>query len=176
VAVQISTQAPSVEVEAYVRGANTPVLLDPVLGDGRWTVLFFYPRDFTSCPTELLAFEDLREAFAAEGAEVMAASTDSWWVHRAWLGSDARLAEIRYPVLADPARRLATAYGVLAGDGCCERATVILDPEGIVRSVSVTDGSVGRSAEETLRVLQALRTGELRPASWRPGRPILLAA
>ena len=176
-ALGITTHAPSIEVEAYVRGTAEPQTVDPVLGDGRWTVLFFYPRDFTFvCPTELLAFEDLREAFAAEDAEVMAASTDSWWVHRAWLGSDARLAEIRYPVLADPGHRLAAAYGVLGEDGCCERATFVIDPDGVVRSVSVTDGSVGRSAEETLRVLQALRTGELCPASWRPGQPTLLAA
>ena len=95
--------APEVTVEAYVRDEAQPVQIE-VGGPGEaWTVLFFYPRDFTFlCPAELRAFAELQASFALEGASVMAASTDSWHVHRAWLETSSGLTGIRYPVLADP--------------------------------------------------------------------------
>jgi peroxiredoxin (alkyl hydroperoxide reductase subunit C) len=140
-------------------------------------VLFFYPRDFTFvCPTELAAYEDLRPEFDALDTEIVAASTDSWWVHRAWFDSNPWLKDVAYPVVADASQRLARAYGVLRADGAAERATFVIDPDGIIRHASVTDVNVGRSAEETLRIAQALQTGELCPANWRPGRATLKAA
>jgi alkyl hydroperoxide reductase subunit AhpC len=89
---------------------------------------------------------------------------------------DPMLADVLYPVLADTAHELSRAFGVLEPDGTCRRGTFVIDPEGIVRHATVIDGSVGRSAAETLRVVRALRTGELCPASWQPGQPYLLAA
>jgi alkyl hydroperoxide reductase subunit AhpC len=174
--ITVGAAAPETAVEAYVKGTRQPVELTlPVRGD--WLVLFFYPRDFTYvCPTELVAFEQLREDFAEAGARIAAASTDSWWVHRAWFTSNPMLAEVEYPIIADPSHSLARAFGVLLEDGAAQRATFVIDPDGIVRHVSVTDSSVGRSTSETLRVVQALQTGELCPAGWRPGEATLLAA
>jgi peroxiredoxin (alkyl hydroperoxide reductase subunit C) len=97
----------------------------------------------------------------------MAVSTDSWFSHRRWFEDDRRLAGVTYPVVADTAHELASAFAVLEDDGTCRRATFIIDPEGVVRHAAVTDGAVGRSAAETLRVVQELRAA---------AHPTLLAA
>jgi alkyl hydroperoxide reductase subunit AhpC len=144
---------------------------------GERVALFFYPRDFTFvCPTELRALAELHDEFAAAGVHVIAASTDSYWSHRAWYGSEPALASVRYPVLADTALALGGACGVLEPDGSALRATFVIDPEGTIRHASVSDQSVGRSPAETLRVVQALQTGELCPVDWRPGTPTLRLA
>ena len=176
--IKVGDPAPPVTVEAYVRAEADPVSMDIGPPGGSWTVLFFYPRDFTFvCPTELRAFAELEADFALEGAAVVAASTDSWYVHRAWLETSPGLTGIHYPVIADPTQELTRLYGVLDCDvGSAHRATFIIDPAGIVRHASVTDASVGRNPEETLRILKALRTGELRPVSWKPGDPTLRIA
>ena len=174
--VKLGGRAPELTVDAYVKGELEPVSLSIPVSDS-WTVLFFYPRDYTFvCPTELAAYEETRPALEELGAQVIAASTDSWWVHRAWFGSNPWLGNVAYPVVADPAHEVAEAYGVLRADGAAERATFIIDPDGIVRHASVTDVNVGRGAEETARILQALQTGELCPANWRPGQATLRAA
>jgi len=143
----------------------------------RWIVLFFYPRDFTFvCPTELAAFAELADEFAAEDADLVAASTDSAWSHRAWFETHPLLAEVDYPVVADTTQELAQAFGVLTADGSALRGTFVIDPSGVVRHASITDQNVGRSPEETLRVLQALRTGELCPVRWKPGQATLKIA
>lgn len=170
----IGKQAPGLALEAYE--PSEPEAQQVSLTDyrGSWVVLFFYPRDFTFiCPTELQAFAELEEAFAQEGAVVVAASTDSYWSHKAWFETHPALAAVRYPVLADTAHRLSDAFGVLLEDGSTLRGTFVIDPEGVVRSTSVVDQSVGRSPEETLRIVQALRTGELCPVNWRPGQATL---
>ena len=174
--VKLGGRAPELTAEAYVKGELEPVSIS-VAAAGGWTVLFFYPRDYTFvCPTELAAYEDARAALDRLGARVVAASTDSWWVHRAWFGSNPWLENVSYPVVADAAHELAEAYGVLRADGAAERATFVIDADGIVRHASVTDVNVGRGAEETVRILQALQTGELCPANWRPGQATLRAA
>jgi alkyl hydroperoxide reductase subunit AhpC len=175
--VHVGSPAPAVVAEAYRRGDDDPVEIDFDNHRGSWIVLFFYPRDFTFvCPTELRAFAELEPDFAAEDAMVVAASTDSYWSHRAWFEAHALLAGVDYPVIADTAHDLASAFGVLAPDGSALRATFVIDPDGVLRHASVTDQSVGRSPDETLRVLQALRTGALCPVDWRPGEPTLKAA
>ena len=175
--VKVGSPAPKVELEAYRRGEVEPV---PFCLDGqreRWLVLFFYPRDFTFvCPTELAAFAELEHAFRAEEADVVAASTDSYWSHKAWFESSAQISGVDYPIVADTTQRLSFDFGVLTDDGSALRGTFIIDPAGIVRHASVTDQSVGRSPDETLRVLQALRTGELCPVAWRPGQATLSLA
>ena len=174
--VKLGGRAPQVTAEAYVKGELEPVSLS-IAEPGSWTVLFFYPRDYTFvCPTELAAYQEARPALEELGAQVIAASTDSWWVHRAWFGSNPWLENVSYPVVADAAHELAEAYGVLRADGAAERATFVVDPGGIVRHASVTDVNVGRSAEETVRIVQAMQTGELCPANWRPGQATLRAA
>jgi alkyl hydroperoxide reductase subunit AhpC len=177
VSIKVGDRAPAATVEAYVRKEAGPVSMEIGRPGGSWTVLFFYPRDFTFvCPTELRGFAELNDDFAAAEAELVAASTDSWYVHRAWFEQDSALASIWYPVVADAAHTLSRAYGVLCEDGSALRGTFVIDPAGRVRHASVTDQSVGRSPEETLRVLLALRTGELCPVSWRPGQPTLQIA
>ena len=176
--IKVGEPAPPVSVDAYVRGEDDPVPLDIGGRGDSWTVLLFYPGDFTFvCPTELCAFLELEEEFDAEDARLVAASTDSWHVHRAWLETSPGLTVIDYPVVADVTHELSRVYGVLnAADGSALRGTFIIDPDGIVRHASVSDPSVGRSPEEALRILKALRTGELCPVSWQPGQPTLRIA
>jgi peroxiredoxin (alkyl hydroperoxide reductase subunit C) len=172
--IQIGKPAPSFSGDAYVRSGSGPVPLSLAGYRGRWVVLVFYPRDFTFvCPTELQALAALDGAFAQESAAVVAASTDSYHAHKAWYEGDPRLAAVEYPVVADTAHRLASAFGVLLDDGTALRGTFIIDPEGIVRHVLVNDLDVGRNHEDTLRTLRALRTGQLCPAGWRPGQRTL---
>lgn len=175
--VRIGNPAPSFEAEAYVPGESEPQRITLERYRGSWVVLFLYPRDFTFvCPTELEAFAALEADFVAEDAVLVAASTDSYWSHKAWFESHPMLAGVSYPVLADTTHALAAAYGVLLEDGSALRATFVIDPDGVLRHASVSDQSVGRSPDETLRVLQALRTGALCPVGWRKGQPTLKAA
>ena len=175
--VKVGSPAPKVELEAYRRGELEPVSVTLGGERERWVVLFFYPRDFTFiCPTELAAFAELEDAFRAEEADVVAVSTDSYWSHKAWFETNAMVSRVDYPVVADTTHELSFGYGVLVEDGSALRGTFIIDPAGVVRHASVSDQSVGRSPEETLRVLQALRTGELCPVGWRPGQATLSLA
>jgi peroxiredoxin (alkyl hydroperoxide reductase subunit C) len=175
--VTVRDHVPDLELEAYVSTSCEPKRFRLSDYEGSWIVLFFYPRDFTFvCPTELQAFAELEPEFAAEDAALVAVSTDSYWSHKAWFESHPMLADVRYPVVADTSHALSSAYGVVLPDGSALRATFVIDPEGVVRHLSVSHQSVGRSADETLRVLQAMRTGELCPVNWRKGQPTLLAA
>ncbi|MEI7741897.1 MAG: peroxiredoxin [bacterium] len=140
---------------------------------GKWLVFFFYPRDFTFiCPTELRGFSDHEADFAKLHAEVLACSTDSEWSHKAWFEKD--LPQVKYPVLADTTQKIARDYQVLnENDGSAERGLFIIDPEGVIRYILVSAGSVGRSVKETLRVLEALQTGERCPMEWTHGAKTL---
>ena len=142
---------------------------------GRWKVVFFWPMDFTFvCPTEIAAFGKRNRDFADRDAVVLGASTDTHFVHLAWRRDHEDLRTLPFPMLADTKRELATALGVLhKQDGVALRATFIVDPEGIIRHVSVNDLSVGRNVDETLRVLDALQTDELCPCNWQKGEPTL---
>ncbi len=172
--IRIGRPAPEISADAYVRGASEPRPIRLSDMRGKWVVLFFYPRDFTFvCPTEIQAFAALHEQFRQAGTVVVAASTDSYYSHKAWFETDPRLAAVTYPVIADTSHSTSEAFGVLLEDGCALRGTFVIDPEGIVRSIQVNDLDVGRNVEETLRVLTALQTGELCPVAWRPGEPTL---
>lgn len=173
-AVQVGKAAPAFAVEAYVRGQKDAQQITLEQYRGQWVVLFFYPRDFTFvCPTEIEAFGRLQADFEAEQAVVLGASTDSFFVHKAWYETDERLAGVDFPVLADTAHGLAADYGVLLEDGAALRGTFIIDPEGVVRHLTVNDLDVGRNVEDTLRTLRALRTGGLCPAGWDEGQATL---
>jgi lipoyl-dependent peroxiredoxin subunit C len=145
---------------------------------GRWRVLFFWPKDFTFvCPTEIVAFGELEKEFASRGAQLLGVSTDSEYVHLAWRQHDERLAKLPFPMLSDLKRELSSALGILdRKEGVCLRATFVVDPEGTIRHVSVHDLAVGRSPTEVLRTLDALQTGELCPVDWKKGQPTLEAA
>ena len=160
---EVGEVAPRVSAEAYVRDEDQPVQVEIGGATGSWTVLFFYPRDYAySFPPELRGFADLQAAFALEGASLVAASTDSWHVHRAWFATSPGLTGIRYPVVADPTHELARSFGVLNDeDGAAFCATFVIDPEGIVRHAVTAVPGERPSPEETLDVVRALREGEL---------------
>jgi peroxiredoxin (alkyl hydroperoxide reductase subunit C) len=175
-AIRVGSSVPDLAGEAYVRDEQEPQLISLRALRGKWVVLFFYPRDFTFiCPTELVAFARLQEQFAREQAVVLGASTDSYYSHKAWFESDERLRGVGYPVIADSGHWWSAAFDVLLEDGAALRGTYIIDPEGVLRHSQVNDLDVGRNVDETLRLLHALRMGELCPASWRPGQPTLSA-
>ena len=140
---------------------------------GQWLVLCFYPLDFTFvCPTELRGFNQRYKEFRELSAEVVGVSVDSVYSHLAWI--DHGLGKLLFPLLSDITKQISRDYGVLDEDsGVAWRATVIIDPEGKVRSLTVNDAAVGRWVEETLRLLQAYQTGDLCPCDWQPGEPTL---
>ncbi len=145
---------------------------------GKWKVVFFWPKDFTFvCPTEIAAFGKLNGDFNDRDTVLYGASTDSEFVHLAWRQNHADLKDLPFPMLADIKRELSSALGILdKNEGVAMRATYIVDPEGIIRFVSVTDLNVGRNTQEVLRVLDALQTDELCPCNWQKGQDVLKAA
>lgn len=174
--VSVDTVIPDLEVEAWVRGATVPQSFTLSAFRGQWLVLFFYPRDFTFiCPTELAALAVLDQRFIEEDAVVLGVSTDSFFCHKAWFETDERLKDVHYPVIADASQKLAKRFGVLLPDGRALRATFIVAPDGGILHSNVTNHDAGRNVDEILRVLQALKTGALCPANWRPGEPTLTA-
>lgn len=141
---------------------------------GKWLVFFFYPADFTFvCPTEITAFSERIQDFEDMDTEILGVSTDSVYSHRAWIKtpeSEGGLGPINYPLASDITKEVARAYGVLnEEEGVALRGTFIIDPEGIIRYQVVHDDNVGRNVDETLRVLEALQSGNLCGANWTPG-------
>ena len=169
---RIGQQAPNFSVEAVAPNGEFETVS---LGDyrGKWTVLFFYPLDFTFvCPTEIQGFNKHYERFRELNAEVLGASTDSLYSHKAW--TEDGLGKLKFPLISDYTKELSTQYDVLVPEeGFALRGTFIIDPEGVLRSVVVNDEAVGRSVDETLRTLQALQTGENTPCEWTPGEATL---
>ncbi|HKJ42160.1 MAG TPA: peroxiredoxin [Sunxiuqinia sp.] len=143
--------------------------------NGKWSVVFWWPKDFTFvCPTEITAFNDHYEGFKKLDANLIGASTDSEYVHLAWRNDHAGLKKLQFPMLADTSKSLAEDLGILeAEERIAYRATFILDPEGIIRWASVNDLAIGRNVPEVLRVLEALKTGQLTPCDWVPGEATL---
>ncbi|MCL8206883.1 MAG: peroxiredoxin [Actinomycetia bacterium] len=147
---------------------------------GRWVVLFFYPHDFTFvCPTEIVALSRRLDAFEALDARILGVSTDSPYVHRAWIRTpeeDGGLGPVRFPLVSDWTHAVSRAYGVYyPAEGAALRGLFVIDPEGVVQYEVVHNLNVGRSVDEVLRVLQALQTEGLCPADWAPGEPLLSA-
>jgi lipoyl-dependent peroxiredoxin subunit C len=139
---------------------------------GKWKVYFFWPKDFTFvCPTEIAGFGKVNKEFTSRDAQVLGGSIDSEFVHLAWRNQHPDLKNLPFPMLADVKRELTTALGILDPNaGVAQRATFIVDPEGIIRFGYVTDLSVGRNPQEVLRVLDALQTDELCPCNWQKGQ------
>ncbi len=150
---------------------------------GKWLVLFFYPLDFTFvCPTEITAFSDRIEDFNKLGAEVLGCSVDSEFSHLAWSQTSRKeggLGEIKYPLLADLTKKIARDYGVLVNDAVALRGLFLVNPKGKVSYCVVHDLGVGRSVDETLRVIAAFqqveKTGEVCPANWNQGKKTMKA-
>jgi peroxiredoxin len=147
---------------------------------GKWLVLLFYSADFTFiCPTELEEAADHYSEFKEVGPEIVSISTDSTFVHKAWHDQSPAVRKIQYPMAADPAGRLCRYFDTyLEKEGVSLRGTFIIDPDGILKAMEIHDNSIGRSAEEILRKLQAAifvrgHEGEVCPAGWRPGKKTL---
>ena len=151
---------------------------DQTTDQGKWKIVFFWPKDFTFvCPTEIAAFGKLAGEFKDRDAVVYGVSTDSEFVHLAWRQNHADLKNLPIPMLSDIKRELSGALGILDQKaGVAQRATFIVDPEGVIRFVYVTDLDVGRNPQEVLRVLDALQTDELCPCNWQKGEEVLKAA
>jgi alkyl hydroperoxide reductase subunit AhpC len=167
---KLNQPAPAFKQPAYQKGIKddfTEISLEDY--KGKWVVLFFYPRDFTFvCPTEIQGFAKHEKAFADVNTQILAASTDSVNSHKAWFERD--LKEVDFPIIADPTQELSRSYMVFNEElGEAERGLFIIDPEGNLRYLLVSDDNVGRSVEETLRVVKALQTGGKCPIDWQPG-------
>ncbi len=171
----VGQAAPDFSLDAVAGGQFITAKLEDYRG--KWLVLFFYPLDFTFvCPTEILAFSDRIEELRALGAEVLGVSVDSKFTHLAWTEkprAEGGIQGLTYPLAADLNKQTSTDYGVLADGGVALRGLFIVDPEGVVQHATVNNLGVGRSVDETVRVLQAFQyvaeKGEVCPAGWKPG-------
>jgi alkyl hydroperoxide reductase subunit AhpC len=166
--VSVGQKAPDFSLQALVgKGDFKTVSLSEYRG--KWVVLFFYPLDFTSvCPTEINEFSRREAEFKKVNAAVLGCSVDSVYAHKAWLSGT--LGPINFPLLSDLTKETSRQFGaLLEGDGYATRATFIIDPEGNVQYALSHHPNVGRSVNETLRVLEALQTGQPCPAEWKRG-------
>jgi alkyl hydroperoxide reductase subunit AhpC len=143
--------------------------------NGKWTVFFWWPLDFTFvCPTEITSFNNHFDDFVKRDANLIGASIDSEFVHLAWRNADPNLKKLRFPMLADTSKSLAKDLGILEKENkIAYRATYIIDPNGVIQHVSVNGLNVGRNVAETLRLLDAFQNGGLVPCDWQPGDPTL---
>lgn len=173
----ITKPAPEFVANALVDGDFKEVRLSDYRG--KYVVLFFYPLDFTFvCPTEIIAFSDRAEEFRAIQCEVLACSTDSVYSHLAWVDTPRKqggLGPMKIPLLADKTLEISKKYGCLKEDeGVAFRALYIIDDKGNLRQITINDLPVGRSVDETLRLVQAFqftdKHGEVCPAGWKPGK------
>mgnify|MGYP001627114991 CR=1 FL=1 len=147
---------------------------------GKWSVVFFYPADFTFvCPTELGDLADNYAEFKSRGVEIYAVSTDTHFTHKAWHDSSDTIRKIQYPMVGDPTGTITRNFGVMIEEaGLAERGTFVIDPEGKIQIVEITAGGIGRDAAELLRKVKAAQyvashPGEVCPAKWKEGEATL---
>ena len=174
----VNTKVQPFSATAYRNGEFVTVTDQDLIGG--WSVLFFYPADFTFvCPTELGDLASHYEEFKALGVEIYSVSTDTHFTHKAWHDSSGTIAKIEYPMVADPALTLSTAFEVLReGEGLADRGTFLVDPEGVIQLYEVTAEGIGRNAAELLRKVKAAQhiaanPGEVCPAAWQEGEDTL---
>jgi alkyl hydroperoxide reductase subunit AhpC len=165
---EIGSPAPAFALDAVVNTEFKKISLNDFRG--KWVVLFFYPGDFTYvCPTEIKGFNNSRAEFKTLNTEILAVSVDSKFSHLAWIKSGA-LDTVSFPLLSDFSKQTARAYGVLDEKASsARRGLFIIDPNGVIQHIVIHNDKVGRSVDETLRVLKALQSEELCPIDWKPG-------
>jgi alkyl hydroperoxide reductase subunit AhpC len=180
---RVGELAPAFTLPIFSPKAPDSMDLTASLSDymGRWLVFFFYPMDFTFvCPTEINAVADRKGEFEDIGASVLGCSTDTIYTHRAWASTPRDrngIAGLSYPLAADHSGEVAQSYGVLVPrEHVALRGLFIIDPMGVLHHAVVHSLNVGRSVDETLRVVAALQTGALCPSDWRPGERTITAA
>lgn len=174
----ISQNVPEFKLQAYHNNEFTEVSNESL--KGKWSILFFYPADFTFvCPTELGDIADKYDELKSINTEVYSVSTDTHFVHKAWWNASETIKKIKFPMLADPAGKLSRALGTyIEEEGIATRATFIIDPAGVIQVAEYNNNSIGRDADEILRKVQASQfvaenDGEVCPAKWKPGSDTL---
>ena len=175
---KIGQKVSDFELDAYQNDDVKKVKLSDY--KGKWVVFLFYPADFTFiCPTELEEAANYYEEFKKAGAEILSVSTDTVYVHKAWHDVSPAIKKINFPMGADPTGKLCREFGTYIEEaGLSWRGTFIIDPDGILKAFEIHDNSIGRSAKEILRKVQAAKfvrenKGEVCPASWEPGKKTL---
>ena len=165
-------------LQAYQKGAFKEITSHAL--EGKWSVFFFYPADFTFvCPTELEDLQNKYADFKAAGVEIYSVSTDTHFTHKAWHDHSERISKLEYPMIADPTHEISKDFDVyIEADGLAERGSFIINPEGKIVSYEVSAGNVGRNAEELFRKVQACQFvhehgNEVCPAKWQPGAETL---
>ena len=174
----INTEVKPFNATAYQNGQFVEVSEQDM--KGKWSVVFFYPADFTFvCPTELGDLADHYAEFQSMGVEIYSVSTDSHFVHKAWHDASESIRKIQYPMLADPTGALSRALGVyIEEEGMAYRGTFVVNPEGKIKVVELNDNNIGRDASELLRKVEAAQfvashDGEVCPAKWKKGESTL---
>ncbi|MGL5334910.1 MAG: alkyl hydroperoxide reductase subunit C [Enterovibrio sp.] len=174
----INTMIKPFKATSYKEGKFVEVTEKDVLG--KWAVFFFYPADFTFvCPTELGDLADHYEELQKRGVEVYSVSTDTHFTHKAWHDSSETINKIKYFMLGDQSGQISNNFGVMrSGQGLADRATFIIDPQGVIQAMEITSEGIGRNAEELLRKVKAAQyiaahPGEVCPAKWQEGEKTL---
>lgn len=174
----INTEIKPFKATAFHDGQFVPVTHEDL--KGTWSVVFFYPADFTFvCPTELGDLADNYVEFRKLDVEIYAVSTDTHFTHKAWHDTSDTIRKLQYPMLGDPTGTLCRNFGVMIeADGMAERGTFVIDPDGVIQIVEVTAGGIGRDASELLRKVKAAQyvaahPGEVCPAKWKEGEATL---
>ncbi len=172
--VKLNTIAPTFKTQAFHNHEFKEVSLEDY--KGKFVVLFFYPADFTFvCPTELEDMAENYKKLKEMNVEVLSVSTDTHFVHAAWHADSPSIKKIEFPMLADPTHKISNAYEVLRNEeGVADRATFVIDPEGLIKAIEITDEPIGRNAEELIRKIEALifakeNPGLACPAKWKKG-------
>jgi peroxiredoxin (alkyl hydroperoxide reductase subunit C) len=174
----IGKQVEAFVAQAYRQGQFVEVTEQSLVG--KWSVVFFYPADFTFvCPTELADLQDLYSEFQAIGADIYSVSTDTHFVHKAWADATDTIRNIQYTMVGDANHQLSKQFGVLIeSEGLADRGTFVIDPDGVVQIIEINPGGVGRDAKELLRKVKAAKytrehPGEVCPAKWQEGSATL---
>ena len=174
----VNTEIKPFTATAYHQGSFVPVS-DADLR-GKWSVVFFYPADFTFvCPTELGDLADHYAEFQSRGVEIYSVSTDTHFTHKAWHDTSDTIGKIQYPMIGDPTQAISRNFEILReAEGLSDRGTFLVDPNGVIQVVEVTAEGIGRNAEELLRKVKAAQyvashPGEVCPAKWQEGEATL---
>lgn len=173
--VRVGNKVPDRAFSAFSPSKGKVVTMNLSDYKGTWLIVFFYPADFTFvCPTELGDLADHYKEITKMGADILSVSVDTAFVHKAWHDSSETIKKIQFNMAADTTHELGDLFGVLQADGLALRGTFIIDPDGILRTITVHDGGIGRSSKELIRVLQAAQFvrkhgDKVCPANWEPG-------
>ena len=174
----INTEIKPFKADAYLNGKFEHITDEDL--KGKWSVVFFYPADFTFvCPTELGDLADNYETFKKLGVEIYAVSTDTHFTHKAWHDTSDTIGKIQYPMIGDPTGTITRNFGVMIEEaGLAERGTFVIDPQGRIQIIEINASGIGRDAAELLRKIKAAQyvaahPGEVCPAKWKEGEATL---